>query len=109
MDDKLVFPDKPKPILSKDGRWRIIPCYSVLRVEPLEPRSQLEADAVKRHGRLYRIVYSSDMYDAAIMRAKDLYTDLGIKRIEFVLANREEQFAVWRGDYIVVAVNDVEG
>ncbi len=95
-------PTRPRTIVSKDGRFKIVPAIKILKVRTLFPRSEAEAQKRAEHGDLVRIVYSDACYDQAMTEADQIENEG--RRVEFVYAEKDVLESVVAGDFTVVEV-----
>ena len=98
-------PKRPRRIVSEDGRWEVIPFVKVYEVHTIEPRVQSEVEMAAQYGKKVRIVYSSEMYDVMVEEAEGLVkSGTPAHRIEPVFAVEQENAAIRKGDFMVVAL-----
>lgn len=100
-------PQRPPDIISRDGRWKIIPAFTVIHVIPLDPKSVQQEQEAKTKGLLHRIIYCRRTYDFAMQEAERLVKNgLAADRIEYIFAEKDELAAIRAGHFDVVPLSD---
>lgn len=94
-------PARPVRLISRDGKWEILPTIHLLRCFTVTPKDETKADKLDP---VTRILYSANLYDDALAMADKLIAGgHNPSRIEMVHAYKEEFSEIARGNFSVVA------
>lgn len=103
MDQRPNKPERPKRIITRDGRWEIIPDVEVLRIQQLDPQTENQRDEIITLGPKVRILYSAKTWKFAMKRVDEIVAS-GVRpeRIECVFAERDTDRALREGRVEVI-------